>query len=125
MRALLILCVLMAWVWCVVGAIVLTGYLAAVAVGALRARPRHVGHTPRATPPGLVPGLAAYAVVMATCGVALATVVLHGGSGGTVSNALRWAALPWWSAAAATATAVIVRRRISAGAAGAAPDRGR
>lgn len=117
MRAVLILAVLMAWVWCIVGAVGLTGFLVVTALGARRAE-----RTPSTPPPLLQAALAAYALIMAACGAGLTAVVLHGDAGGSVGRALRWAALPWWAAAAAVATLVVLRRRVSGGGAGGGLD---
>ena len=68
MRAGLVLIVLLAWVACLAGAVVLTGYLAGAGIRRLR------GETPP-RPPGTVRGLLVFAVLRAAAALELAGIV--------------------------------------------------
>jgi hypothetical protein len=99
----LVLSVLLAWVVCLAGAVVLTGYLAVTGIRRLR------GESPP-RPPGTVRGLLVFAVLMAAAAVALAGIVLRGETPGSASSALAWAALPLWTAFVSALTAMVLAR---------------
>ncbi len=110
MRAVLIVMALMAWVYCVIGAVGLTAYLAAVAGGALRARYVGAERTPPPPARGVVTALVVFAVTMVAMASGLAAVALSD-EPSALSSAAAWAALPSWSALAAASTAVVLWRR--------------
>lgn len=112
-RAILLLAVTMAWVACVAGGAFLTVYLVVVAFQALASGGRPASVAP---PRGVVLTLGVYSAVMAALAGVLAALVFRGQGSGLGASALRWAAMPLWSAVvAATAALVLGRRRQSAG----------
>lgn len=110
-RAVLILGALMAWGTCLLGAVLLTGYLAISAFLALRSRHLGDGRVPKPPPWGSVGFLAVFAVVMIAFGALLAAPSLLKEPSGSIRSAAAWAALPSWSALAAAVTAAMLRRR--------------
>lgn len=112
MRAVLVLAVMLVWVLCLAGGAVLTVYLAVMAFRALAGGGRPVPVAPRR---GAVWCLGVYSAVMAALAGVLATLVLRGPGSGLAASALRWAAMPLWSAVvAAIAALVLGRRRLDA-----------
>jgi hypothetical protein len=101
---------LMAWAYCLIGAVGLTVYLATVGAGALRARHLGVERTPSPPSRGAVGALVAFAISMAAMGIGLAALVLFD-QPSAFGRAAAWAGLPWWSALTATLTAVVWSRR--------------
>jgi len=99
--------VVTAWGLCLVGAVGFTVYLAVVAFRALAGGSRSTPAPQR----GVVVALGVYAAVMAVLAGVLAALVLRGPGSGLARSALRWTALPLWSAATATATALALGRR--------------
>jgi hypothetical protein len=112
-RAYLLLSVLAAWTACIVGAALLTGWLAVTGVRALRRGPGRPDSDATAQPSAVFAVLGAYAALMVAAAAVLAGLVLGGPDPGEVRTALAWAALPAWAAIAALSTAAVLWRRRS------------
>jgi hypothetical protein len=100
-RALLILTVLMAWLWCLAGAVGVPAYLATALLLARRGRPRtyRPGRLAIAT-------FAAFAGAMGACAALLIGSSRLGERPAPWLEALSWGALPLWTALWSTAAAL-------------------
>ena len=111
MRAILVLSVGLLWLGCLAGAVGFTGYAGWLALrGRTPANAVPTGRRAFARAVTIVS--AVYAAVMATCAVVVAGLVLAGPEPGSAGEAVKWAAIPSWSAAAAAVTSLLQLRRL-------------
>jgi hypothetical protein len=109
-RAVLVLLAGLLWLGCLAGAVGFSGYSVWLAFrGRSTANAEQAGD--RSLSRALAVVSAVYATLMAVFAAVLAVLVLNGPVPGSAADAVKWAAIPLWSAAAAATTSLLQQRR--------------